>query len=153
CAMLLALLVVFQPLFLVNACRVANDSLAILLATVVFVLLVSLRPSGLQLRAAIVGVVLGVAIMTKATNLTLAPLVPIPLAHLAARRECLWRRAAVACIVATAIAIAISARYFCFNWAHYRHLIPAQEVLMNARRAGSSSDLLTAASQIHWPQE
>src|SRR5205085_5158150 len=100
-----------------------------------------------------IGAALGLALMAKATNLTLVPLVPFALVLLAVRGTIRWRRAITGIGLAAIVATCVSAPYFWFNWTRYRHLVPAQEVLINERHAGHAPDLRTAASQIRWAWE
>jgi hypothetical protein len=75
---LLGLAVVMQPLYLLNACRVANDGLAVLLASVVVA--ISFRGRWTTLRRQLeLAVVLCLAVLAKATNLALIPFVCVTL--------------------------------------------------------------------------
>jgi len=65
------------PGLFIDVCRVGNESLSVILCSVVLLLMVKTTRSGLKTRLwAALGVVLGAALLTKAYALSLIPLLP-----------------------------------------------------------------------------
>ena len=72
-AALLGLSVVMQPLFLLNADRVANDGLAVMLGSLSIVWAMSLRRRFILIQSLGLGLLIGLGVMAKATDLVLLP--------------------------------------------------------------------------------
>jgi hypothetical protein len=70
----IGLAIAAQPLFLINAARVSSDALGVLLATVVVALAIGFDKRRMTSRFALMGVLAGIAILTKGTNWSLVPL-------------------------------------------------------------------------------
>ncbi|OJW20870.1 MAG: hypothetical protein BGO49_29110 [Planctomycetales bacterium 71-10] len=144
------------PLFLINGVRVANDALAVLLATLAIGAGLALsaspwpRPSRLVLACLGAGLLAGLAVLAKATNYALAPFLGFCILLVAARPEVTLRRAA-ACGVATAAGfLAITLAEMRFNLAHYGSISSMQEAAVNHGRGLGRADLLRTALDIPW---
>lgn len=149
-AMIIGLWVCLQPIFLLNAVRVANDALAVTLGIVVVVWALSLGNRRLLLHAAGIGAVLGIAVMTKGTNMVLLPFVAVALLVLVIRKQVSWTQAILAgCIVLGMIAVETQA-YFRFNWRHYHMMMPMAEMLENHQHGVTLVDYLRCLRPSMW---
>ncbi len=81
-ARLLALIIVLNPIFLLNSARVANDSLAVLLGTGAVAILLSPPGWPVWIVVGAAGALLGLATAAKATSLMLVPFVIVAAAWL-----------------------------------------------------------------------
>lgn len=70
---LVGVLIALQPVFLLNCTRVANDALAVLLGTVAIAAVLVVRPQRSWTGLTIAGITLGLAILAKASCLSLLP--------------------------------------------------------------------------------
>jgi len=87
-ALVAAALVAFNPMFLFISASVNNDNLAVLLSTLALLLLVRLFMQGVsQAQLFLLGIVLGLAALTKVSTLGLLPLTGLALSLLAWRRR------------------------------------------------------------------
>ncbi|WP_165071773.1 DUF2142 domain-containing protein [Paludisphaera rhizosphaerae] len=144
------------PLFLINGVRVANDALAVFLATLLIWLMLTIatkpwneirRP---ELSFLGVGLLTGLAALAKATNYALVPFVGFCVLALAARREVPFRRAA-ACGLASALGFLVMTQAeMRFNLAHYGSISSMQEAALNHQRGHGPADLFRTAQQIPW---
>ena len=146
-AMLLALWISLQPLLLLNAVRVANDALAFLLGTTVVVWTLHLLtrvPPRFAWESAAVGVLSGLAILTKATSIPLVPFVDccLLLAVIAGRLS--LRAGLLSIALHLAATVAIVSPLLVWNWRHYHLLIPVQQALINRAHH------LTLLNQLHY---
>ncbi len=127
-----AALVAFNPMFVFISASVNNDSLAVLLASLSLWLLTRLVTRGATLRQfAVVGVVLGLAALTKASNLGLLCVAAGVFGYLALRH--FWvargeqhsdmsrdvRRVIVGSLMAAALVIGIAGWWYVRNWQLY----------------------------------
>ncbi|AMV39991.1 DUF2142 domain-containing protein [Planctomyces sp. SH-PL62] len=144
------------PLFLINGVRVANDALAVFLATLTIWLGLSLssRPwaSPRRLGAACLatGALAGFAVLAKATNYALAPFLGFCMLALAARPEISWRRAAGFGMALGVGFLAVTQAEMRFNLAHYGSISSMQEAAVNHARGLGRADLLRTAMEIPW---
>jgi 4-amino-4-deoxy-L-arabinose transferase-like glycosyltransferase len=146
----IGLLIAVQPLFLLNAARVANDALAIFLGTlVVSLLLVSLQKH-FWLSAIGSGIALGLAVLAKATALTLIPFILFVLASEAWRGRLTYRKAAAGLTVSLGLTLLVTFWYFQANFARYGVLTPLQESVLNHKAGKTVADAIHAAWQIEW---
>lgn len=150
---LIALLICLQPLLLMSCARVANDGLALLLGTILVALLFCGAGRRPVLTAALAGPALGLALLAKAVNLALVPLVPLVYGWHALRRRLRPSAAAAGALITLGIAAGIGFEYFRFNLAHFGLLTPMQEAVENARRGRVLGDAWSAASAIDWGHE
>jgi hypothetical protein len=125
--------VTFHPLLLLNFVRVANDALAFMLGTSIVVLCLGLDATHFKSRIIRLAIILPFAILAKATNLTLLPLVVTT--WLIAPVPGRWKLIASLAIV-TCFAV-ITGPYFAFNLHHFGVITPMQETIAN-RAAGRS---------------
>jgi hypothetical protein len=145
------------PLFLINGARVANDALAVLLATCTIGLGLSLsagpwpKPSRLVAACLGTGLLAGLAVLAKATNYALAPFLGFCLLLIAVRSGSSFRRAS-ACGMAMAVGfLAVTQAEMRFNLAHYGSISSMQEAAVNHSRGLGRADLLrVAVEQIPW---
>lgn len=126
------------PLFLLNGVRVANDGLAVLLATLTVGLGLSLsakpwpNPSRMILGCLATGLVAGLAVMAKATNYALAPFLGFCIFLIALRPEVTLRRAAACGATMMAGFLAVTQAELRFNLAHYGSISSMQEEIGRA---------------------
>lgn len=144
------------PLFLINGVRVANDALAVFLATLTVWLGLSLSarpwssPGRLAAACLATGVLAGLAVLAKATNYALAPFLAFCAAALAVRPEVSWRRAFGYAAAAGVGFLAVTQGEMRFNLAHYGSISSMQEAAVNHARGLGRADLLRTAVNIPW---
>lgn len=144
------------PLFLINGVRVANDALAVLLATLVIWLGLTLATKpGTELRRPALGflglgVLAGFAVLAKATNYALAPFVAFCVLAMAIRRDVPFRRIAASGLMAAAGFLVVTQAEMRFNLAHYGSISSMQEAAVNHGRGLGRADLLRTALNIPW---
>jgi hypothetical protein len=97
-AMVIGLWAGLHPLLLLNSARVANDSLAVLLAAIVVAWALSLDGRTLLWHAAGIGAVTGIGILTKANDLALLPFVIFCFIRVGFRGWTKWRDVCAAAI-------------------------------------------------------
>jgi hypothetical protein len=150
---LLGLIVAANPLFLMNVVRVANDALALLLATIVILWLFDFGPQRLIRRSAAIGLMSALAVLAKVVNLALLPLVAGVMIFLACRRQISPART-VGAILSTGLAFFIlTLPYFHGNVTRLGVLIPMQEHgPVEAGKDGGVS-LIDALVNIKWQDE
>ncbi len=146
-AALLGLCVVTQPLFLLNADRVANDALAVMLGSLAIVWAMSLTPRFIRLQSLGLGLLIGLGVMTKATDLVILPFAIVCLLLLAfrkqdriARRSCV--ESCILLVVGTAI---ITGHYISWSLHRYGTITPMQEAVMNREAHTRFADFLRYA--------
>ena len=149
-AMAIGLWAGLHPLLLLNSTRVANDSLAFLLAIIVVAWTLVLSGRRLQWHAAAIGVLTGLGILTKATDLALVPFVLLCFLAMAWRRESKWSGAAVAAanfilIVAVEISPSVIDGFRLFGVP-----FPIQEAVYNRAHGVKISALLVWLRRDHW---
>ncbi|WP_165249755.1 glycosyltransferase family 39 protein [Paludisphaera soli] len=144
------------PLFLINGVRVANDALAVFLATLTVWLGLSLSarpwasPGRLALACLATGVLAGFAVLAKATNYALAPFLGFCMLAIAARPEITLRRSAGLAIALSVGFLAVTQAEMRFNLAHYGSISSMQEAAVNHSRGLGRADLLRTAMAIPW---
>lgn len=144
--------IVFQPILLLNAARVANDALAFFLGTIVVVLCLSLEKSTrFRFTALPLAVVLPLAILSKATNLALLPLVALAYGMRMTNGH-RPRLPAIAAFLATTVVFAlVTGPYFVFNFQHFGVLTPMQEAVANQHFHRGLLMILTKPPLRLWP--
>ncbi len=147
---LCALLVALQPLFLVNAARVANDAMAIFFGTLAVWALLVLMRRDFWPGVFIGGIALGLGILSKATILSLAPFAVLAfvLPWLTGRLS--FKRVAGGGLLCLLLVVVITFRYFQFNHEHYGVLTPLQESLENRAAGRTLGDAVQTARGIDW---
>jgi len=132
-AMLIGAAVALQPLFLLNACRVANDALAVTLGIILIVWLLSVSGRRLLWHALGIGALLGIAVMTKATDMIILPFAGMVLLALCIRRQTTWLRAAGAFAALCSVLTIETFPYFRFTFEQYHLFVPMGEAVVNRR--------------------
>lgn len=150
---MLGLLIVAQPLLLLNCARVANDALALFLGTLVVVILLVFTPRHYLVASVGAGLALGLGVLAKSINLGLAPLVAYVFVSMVWRKQLVIRQALIGLVVLTAGAAAISLHTFYFNLMHFGMLTPMQEAVQNRAEGRTLSDYVEAATKLDWWRE
>jgi 4-amino-4-deoxy-L-arabinose transferase-like glycosyltransferase len=130
-AALIALWIIFQPLFLLNADRVANDALAVTLGCFAVVWAMSLGTRRILWQAGGLGLLVGLGILAKATDFVLLPFVEICFLLLALRKQITWRQFFQISAIFVLATAAVTEEYFRFNLQHFGVLTPMQEAVHN----------------------
>jgi hypothetical protein len=132
-AALLGLCVVLQPLFLSNADRVANDGLAVMLGSFAIVWAMSLPLQWIRIQSLGLGLLIGLGVMTKATDLILVPFAVVCVLMLAVRKQggIGWRAAMQCCALLCAGSGIITGHYMLQSLREYGTITPMQEAVMN----------------------
>lgn len=147
---LVALLIAFQPLFLINVARVANDAMAIFFGTLaVWALLVLMRRSYWP-GVFVAGVALGLGILSKATILSLVPFAAAAFVLPWLQKRLPLTRAALGGLLCLSLVGALTFRYFSFNHMHFGVLTPLQESLDNHAAGKTFGDAARTAGEIDW---
>lgn len=158
-AALVALALAAHPLFLLNGARVANDALGVLLASLAVAagLALGLGAPGEVVarrfgrRCLAVGLVVGLAVTAKATNLGLIPFAAFAWLAATVRAQAPARRAVPAALLMAAGCLAVIQGELRFNLAHYGSPTAMQEAVINAHNGVTRSDLLRSATTFDWP--
>jgi len=130
-ASLLVVVISLHPLYLLNVCRVANDSLAVCLGMLVIVWALIPNTKHRVFGAIVAGTILGCAAWAKGTNLALIPFVAVAFFISAVARCMTWRQAIVQCCTAIAIASVFVVPQFLHSFEQYGVLTPMQEAVRN----------------------
>lgn len=147
---LILLAVATQPLLLFNCARVASDSLAVLLGTLVVVMALEFRIEHWRRQGLILGLALGLAILAKAYNLLLAPFVV--LVWLDRWRRGRWHGAQVVAslVLMAAVATLLTGDYFSENLRRHGLLTPMQESVENAKHGVGTGTIVRQALSLDW---
>jgi len=149
-AMAIGLWAGLHPLLLLNSTRVANDSLAFLLAVIVVAWTLALGGRRLRWHAAAIGVLTGLGILTKATDLALIPFVLLCLLAVAWRRETKWSGAGVAAAIFILVVAAEISPSIIDSFRHFGVPFPMQEAIHNHAHGVKISALLVWLQRDHW---
>jgi len=147
---MLALLIVAQPLFLLDCARVANDALAILLGTLAVVTLLVFTPRHVLPAALVAGLALGFGVLAKAVNLGLMPFAAYVFLSPAWRKRQAVRRALMGLAVFLLAATAVSFHQYYFNVRHFGMLAPMQEAVQNQAEGRTLGDYIQGAASLDW---
>jgi hypothetical protein len=139
-----------HPLLLLNSTRVANDSLAFLLAIIVVAWTLVLNGRRLRWHAVAIGVLTGLGILTKATDLALVPFVLLCFLAMAWRRESKWSGAAVAAANFILIVAAEISPIVIDSFRHFGVPFPIQEAVYNHAHGVKISALLIWLRRDRW---
>lgn len=158
---IVGLMIATSPLWLINATRVSNDALSVLLATGVIVWCLRLgggsgassRSPGArypELAAFGIGVAAGLAVLAKALNLALVPFVAI--VFVVQRWTGAWSSAALirAAVVAAIGFASVTWTYFSFNLVTFGSWTPMQEAVLNREQGRGWRDLIATIPQVDW---
>ena len=156
-AMVIGLWVTLQPLFLVNATRVANDSLAILIGTTCIVWAATVAMPAerkrwpILLHAGALGLLLGCGVLIKAIDLGLLPVTCLCIMYAAIRYGAGWRQALASAAVMTVAVICVIQHYVLFNLRHFGLPFPLYESVMLHREHLSLREELALVPPLrHW---
>ncbi len=147
---LIALLAVYQPLFLLNSGRVAGDALGVMLGTAAICLLLMAQPRRLLASSVAGGVILGLAILAKTVNLGLVPFALVAVASAPWRLAGARKRTAAGLVLFLVALAATTYPYLHFNITHFGLLAPLQEAVDNKAAGVTTGDLFRAAADIDW---
>ena len=151
-ARIVGLLVSLQPLFLLNSVRVANDSLAILLSSIVVAAVLHPRAQHSLLVSIVVGVTAGCAALVKAFGLVLVPFLGVSYFVSVLTGDLKWRRAALCGCLSMVFASLLIVPALIGNVETYGSLTPMQEGLVNRQAGRGFGQLLETALAIDWPR-
>lgn len=155
-AALMGLSVVLQPLFLLNADRVANDGLAIMLGSLAIVWAMSMGSHWIRMQSLGLGILIGLGVITKATDLVLLPFACFCLMHSAFQKPGMrwrvWMESCALLILGTAV---IAGPYVRWSLHQYGLITPMQEAITNRAAHARPADYLRYApinlsSILHW---
>ena len=115
-----AAVVAFNPMFLFMASTVSNDVTVAATASLAAwaALRLALRDGPLVRQAALTGLLLGLALLSKTSAVTLGPLVGGALVY-RAWRECAWRKLVIGGLVVAAVTLAVTGWWYARNWQLY----------------------------------
>ena len=138
------------PGLFINVCRVGNESLSIVLCGLVLLLMVKVTRSGLQMRLwAMLGVVLGSALLTKAYALCFLPLLPAVAGLSMARTRSHRGKIMAGMLASFGLAFLVAGWWYLRTWFTTGTLSGEQlDVAASAGRTLSSK--LSAVVQVNW---
>lgn len=151
-AMLASLLVAWNPSFLLNCARVANDAGAVCLSTFATVLLLGPSVRRAALRALAGGILLGLAAMTKVTAVVLLPFAVAAVAAMAVRSRARALRLLAAEALLLVGFLLPTGAYFSRSLAGTGSLVPLQELTTPAA-VPTAVTLVGVISQIDWARQ
>jgi hypothetical protein len=151
-AYLVGLLIGLSPLYLLNCARIASDALSIMIATATIALLLIPSQGCYFWRAAGVGLLSGLAVLSKASCLVLLPVAVAALLVAARRTGAGWRSALLAILLFAAAHLAPTFSYYRSSLREFGTLTGMQEAVKNQADGKGPLDYWLAASEIDWPQ-
>jgi hypothetical protein len=150
-AALAGLLIASQPLFLLNALRVANDELAIAAVTIAVAWAVQPHRHDSIVWAMVAGAAGGVAFLAKGFGLLVAPLLCLAVGLSIGLGQVPRARGALVLSVALVVGVLVAAPQLLFNLEHYGSATGMIEALLNRDAGRGFAGLLGAAAEIRWP--
>ncbi|MGE3820985.1 MAG: hypothetical protein AB7I30_16355 [Isosphaeraceae bacterium] len=151
---LAGLVLATHPLFLLNGARVASDALGVFLgAWAVALGLGLIAPKGARrfaLRSAGLGVVVGLAVLAKASNLALLPFVGLAWMIGVRRHQVTTRRAAMSALLLPLGFLSVTQAEMRFNLGGFGTLTAMQEAVINRREGRTTAEFLAATAQFDW---
>jgi hypothetical protein len=146
----IGLAIAAQPLFLLNVVRVSSDALGVLLATLVMALAIGVNERRMTLRMGLMGVLAGMAILTKATNWSLAPILAASWIFAIIRnRPTVLHALAAGATAAVGLAMMVGPE-IAYNMATYGLPSPMQEAIVNSQHGRGPGTLLHLAGIYSW---
>ncbi len=139
---LLAILLISQPLLLINSCRVANDSLAIFIGTVVIAIGLRADLRKRIVSSVVAGTLIGLSCWAKSTSTILFPFWVCCLLVSFFRKEISFPKMLVLLAISNSIAIVVLSEYFIFNIDNYGMLFVMQEAIVNNHQNKSFFDII-----------
>lgn len=147
--LLTAALVACWPGLFTDMCRIGNDSLLIVLASCVILVCVRMaRGTPRPLDWALLGTLLGAALLAKAAALALLPLVSLVAALTVLRRRARARAAIAGTALALGIAALLAGWWYWKTWQHTGSL--SGEQLETAAARFTASDKAAAILYVNW---
>jgi hypothetical protein len=148
-AAVIGLLIVCQPLLLINSCRIANDAFSIMIGT--WVIVIGLLPEYRKkvFFSFLVGLLMGVACWTKSTAVILIPFWFCCIVVSYRNKEISFQQMATILIGSNALAFLVLSPYFLFNLKNYGMLFVMQEAIINKSNNVGVSSLIKAVFQTH----
>ena len=145
----IGLLIVCQPLLLINSCRIANDAFSIMIGT--WVIIIGLLPEYRKkvLLSFVVGILMGVACWTKSTAVILIPFWFCCIAVSYCNKEISFQQMILILLCSNALALLVLSPYFLFNLENYGMLFVMQEAIINKNNNIGVSRLINAVFQNH----
>ncbi|MFQ5502691.1 MAG: hypothetical protein ACE5EQ_10390 [Phycisphaerae bacterium] len=147
---LLGLLIVLQPLYLINCARVANDALAVLLGTVSVSILLVVLSRHFWMASLGAGLALGLGILSKTIDLSLLPFVVFVYVSYAWHNKQSWIQSSVGLAVCLSAVLVSCGSYLWFNLQHFGMLTPLQEAVLNRDAGHSVIDLFAGLVDWDW---
>jgi len=145
-----ALMISMVPMYLVYVLRVSNDALAVLISAVNFTLILSVRDEkNLAIKAAAIGLLIGIGSLTKMIAFLLLPAICGYLFFLALVRVISWQRGALAVFIIIGLYLVVCLPYHIDNYARLGTAFPALETIVNHRNGKTAADLLAAIHLRH----
>ncbi len=146
-AAVIGLLLVSQPLLLINSCRVANDAFAIMTGTIVIIIgfLPYYRKS--YIMSAVVGILIGISCWAKLTSAILFPFWASCLLLSWYKKELSGKEMVYMFSTAVVMAVIVLKDYFLFNLEHYGMLFVMLEATINSSNNKSFFDILGLISE------
>ncbi len=144
---LVGLLIVLQPLFGINLARVANDAIALLLATIAVVATLEIGSRGLFVRCGLLSVVLYLAIDAKFLNVALVPFVVVCLLWQGRVQGLGTRPTALAVLLVVG---GLALLYLAGRGSGLSTAIGARDLLYASRRGVEAGDLVGASLEVDW---
>jgi hypothetical protein len=149
--LLILFLVSSQPLYLINAVRVSNDAIAILLGT--FVIIWALQPNfqNNKYLTVLIGILLGFGIWAKANNLSLLLFVFLSLSLNVYIKKTNFREALTTFGIVLTTAVVVSFPNTFYNLMQYNSIAPMQEAIINQNNSKSFFELMAIILQVNLP--
>jgi len=149
-AALMGAITVLNPIFVLNLARVANDALGVALATAAIGWCMLLRRERLPLQTGAIGLLIGCAVLGKASHLALLPFAVMTLLLFARKQRCSLAATGIALSALLAGVILPTADYFADNVRRFGTLFPIQEAVANQQAGRGIADLWRAACELPW---
>jgi hypothetical protein len=148
-AALLMIVLASQPLYLMNACRVANDALAVALGTPVIIIALEKNWYDRKLLILLISIFLGLGIWVKMTNLPLGLFVLLTLILGLLKKAISLKRLLAVGWAVVLISMVTSSPNIIFNLRQYGTILPMKEVMLNQTKAKGVSEAAAAISELN----
>lgn len=139
-----SLLVVSQPFLILNSCRVANDSFAILTGTIVISIGLIPRLRKKYTFVILVGFFTGISCWAKSISAILFPFWFFCLFFSWINKDITFKNMCIFLFVSYSISLAILSQYFLFNISHYDMFFVIQESIVNKNNNKTFFDIINA---------
>jgi hypothetical protein len=144
----ISLLIVCQPLLLINSSRIANDAFSIMIGT--WVIIIGLLPEYRKriFLSFFVGLLMGVACWTKSTAVILFPFWFCCIVVSYRNKEISLQQMVIILLCSNFLALAVLSPYFTFNLNNYGMLFVMQEAIVNKNNNIGLSRIITSVFQV-----